>query len=88
MNTPKSSGICIGVSDRSTRNIKSVPGPLDEHRTCIEEYVVRSMRDLKAAQCVAVYFATFDAGGGAMDDLDWDEAANGAFVRNFLSGMS
>ena len=64
------------------------PGPLDEHRTRIEEYVGRSMRRLVAARCAALYFATVDAGGGAMDDRDWDEAANGAFFRNFFSGMS
>jgi len=61
---------------------------LDEHRTRIEEYVGRSLRHLVAAQCAATYFATLDAGGGVMDDPDWDEAANGPFFRNFLSGMS
>jgi hypothetical protein len=64
------------------------PGPLHEDRTRIEEYVGRSMRHLVAAQCSALYSATFDAGGRAMDDPDWDEAGNGAFFRNFLSGMS
>ena len=41
-----------------------------------------------AARCAALYFATFDAGGGAMADRDGDDAAIGAFFRNFFSGMS
>jgi hypothetical protein len=41
-----------------------------------------------AARFAALHFATFDAGGDAMEDGGWGEAANGAFFRNFLSGMS
>lgn len=64
------------------------PGPLDEHRSRIEEQVGRSMRHLSAARCSALLFATFDADGDAMDDGDRVEAANRAYFRNFLSGMS
>ena len=34
------------------------------------------------------YFTTFDAGGAAIEDGVWDEAATGALFRNFFSGMS
>ncbi len=72
----------------SPRYFNRLLGPLDEHRTRIEEDVGRSLRHLVDAQCTRFYFLTLDAGGGATDDPDWDEAANGAFFRNFLSGMS
>ncbi len=45
-------------------------------------------KKLSTAQCAAFYFAEFDADGGATGDRDWDEASNGAFFRNFFSGMS
>jgi hypothetical protein len=61
---------------------------LDEHHTRIEEYFDGSMRHLVAAQWAAFYFATFDAGDGGMDDRGWDDVSEGAFFRNFLSGMS
>lgn len=35
-----------------------------------------------------IYLATFDPAGAAMDGPDGDAAADGAFFRNFLSGMS
>ena len=80
-----------GASDRSTRNCRSVPRAVEPFTS-----IALALENMSAAQSVissprdaaALYFATFDAGGGAMDDRDWDEAANGAFFRNFFSGMS
>lgn len=61
--------------------------PPDQHRHVFQTTFGHRFNSEKIASPKRL-LVTFDGGGGAMDDPEWDEAANGAYFRNFLSGMS